>query len=271
MKNTFFIILSLFLLNSCEKEIDLDLADKSGNIVIEGNITDQPGPYIVRITKSVSFTQNNQYPAVTNAEVIVSDNTGQTETLQYIGDGKYQTNAFTGVSGRTYSLKIQAEGKQYTAQSTMPAAVDFEGLKQDSFVFGGTTTFTLLPIFTDPIALGNRYLFTFTVNNKPKKTFNVFSDNVNNGLPNQRPLFLPNDDGDDPDDVLVVVGDTIHVEMQSIDNNVFTYYSALLQIMDDGGAGVTPANPPSNINNGALGYFSAHTLSKRDFVIQQPN
>ncbi|WP_262511540.1 hypothetical protein [Chryseobacterium carnipullorum] len=34
----------------------LDLDDKSGNIVIEGNVTNQPGPYFVRITKSVAFT-----------------------------------------------------------------------------------------------------------------------------------------------------------------------------------------------------------------------
>jgi len=271
MKNIIFIILSLFLLTSCEKEIDLDLDDKSGNIVIEGNITNQPGPYIIRITKSVAFTQNNQYPAVTDAQVVVSDNTGQTEILQYVGDGKYITTAFTGVTGRTYTLKIQAEGKQYTAQSTMPEVVSFDTLTQDSFTFGSETTYTLLPIFTDPAALGNRYLFNFTINNMTKKTFEVFSDNVNNGMVNQRPLFLPNEDNDDdPTDHKVVPGDTVYVEMQSIDHTIFTYYSALLQISGDGGpgGGVTPSNPPSNIDNGALGYFSAHTVQKKSIVIQ---
>jgi len=271
MKNIIFIILSLFLLTSCEKEIDLDLDDKSGNIVIEGNITNQPGPYIIRITKSVAFTQNNQYPAVTDAQVVVSDNTGQTEILQYVGDGKYITTAFTGVTGRTYTLKIQAEGKQYTAQSTMPEVVSFDALTQDSFTFGSETTYTLLPIFTDPAALGNRYLFNFTINNMTKKTFEVFSDNVNNGMVNQRPLFLPNEDNDDdPTDHKVVPGDTVYVEMQSIDHTIFTYYSALLQISGDGGpgGGVTPSNPPSNIDNGALGYFSAHTVQKKSIVIQ---
>ncbi|KMQ64497.1 hypothetical protein ACM46_09525 [Chryseobacterium angstadtii] len=271
MKNIILIILSLFLVTSCEKEIDLDLDDKSGNIVIEGNITNQPGPYFVRITKSVAFTQSNQYPAVTGAQVILSDNTGQTEILQYVSDGRYKTTAFTGVTGRTYTLKVQAEGKEYTAQSTMPEVVNFDGLTQDSFTFGSETTYTLLPVFTDPQALGNRYLFNFTVNNIPKKTFEVFSDNINNGMVNQRPLFLPNEeDDDDPTSHKVVVGDTIHVEMQSIDHNVFTFYSALLQISGDGGpgGGITPSNPPSNINNGALGYFSAHTTQRKSFIIQ---
>jgi Domain of unknown function (DUF4249) len=268
MKNIFLIILSLFLVTSCEKEIDLDLEDQSGQIVIEGNITDQAGPYFVKITKSVAFTQANQYPAVTNAQVILSDNTGQTETLQYAGNGNYKTSAFVGQPGRIYTLTINAEGKQYTAQSTMPQAVSFDGLEQDSFLVAGQTSYTLLPLFVDPATLGNRYLFVYTVNNNPKKFFSEFSDNVNNGLPNQRPLLLPNDDSN-ANDIKVVAGDVIHVEMQCIDDKVYTYYSALLQLSGSGpGGGITPANPPSNISNGALGYFSAHTVRTRTAVIQ---
>lgn len=268
MKNIFLIILSLFLVTSCEKEIDLDLEDQSGQIVIEGNITDQAGPYFVKITKSVAFTQTNQYPAVTNAQVILSDNTGQTETLQYAGNGNYKTSAFVGQPGRIYTLTINAEGKQYTAQSTMPQAVSFDGLEQDSFLVAGQTSYTLLPLFTDPATLGNRYLFVYTVNSNPKKFFSEFSDNVNNGLPNQRPLLLPNDDSN-ANDIKVVAGDVIHVEMQCIDDKVYTYYSALLQLSGSGpGGGITPANPPSNISNGALGYFSAHTVRTRTAVIQ---
>jgi len=268
MKNIFLIILSIFLVTSCEKEIDLDLEDQSGKIVIEGNITDQAGPYYVKITKSVAFTQTNQYPAIENAQVVLSDNTGQTETLSYVGNGTYQTSTFVGQSGRTYTLKINAEGQQYTAESTMPEAVSFDGLDQDSFIVGGETSYTLLPVFTDPTPLGNRYLFVHTINNNPKKFFSEFSDNVNNGMPNQRPLILPNDD-EEEDDIKVAVGDTIHVEMQCIDDKVYTFYSALLQLSGGGpGGGVTPTNPPSNISNGALGYFSAHTVRTRNTVIQ---
>ncbi|BEV02873.1 DUF4249 domain-containing protein [Chryseobacterium gambrini] len=268
MKNIFLVILSLFLVTSCEKEIDLDLEDQSGQIVIEGNITDQAGPYFVKITKSVAFTQANQYPAVTNAQVVLSDNTGQTETLQYVGNGNYKTSTFVGQPGRIYTLTINAEGKQYTAQSTMPQAVSFDGLEQDSFLVAGQTSYTLLPLFVDPATLGNRYLFVYTVNSNPKKFFSEFSDNVNNGLPNQRPLLLPNDDSN-ANDIKVVAGDVIHVEMQCIDDKVYTYYSALLQLSGSGpGGGITPANPPSNISNGALGYFSAHTVRTRTAVIQ---
>lgn len=267
MKKVFFIILSAVALTSCEKEINLDLADQSGNIVIEGNVTDKNGPKTVKITKSVGFAQPNQYPAVAGAQVILSDNTGQTETLEYTGNGEYKTNTFLGVPGRTYTLKVIAEGKQYTAQSTMPQAVELDGLVQDSFMFGSKKSYTLLPVFTDPIELGNRYLFSITINNSAKKYISVLSDNLNNGLPNQWTLGLPNDDNKGRDHQ-VVPGDVVYVEMQSIDTNIFTYYSALLKISEGYGGSVTPANPPSNISNGALGYFSAHTVRSMVTEIQ---
>ena len=267
MKNILLILLSSFLIVSCEKEIDLDLEDQSGKVVIEGNITDQAGPYYVRITKSVAFTQANQYPPIEDAQVTLSDDLGQTEMLEYIGNGFYQTYTFQGQSGRTYTLKVQAEGKEYISQSTMPETVTFEGLAQDSFLVAGELSYTLLPIFTDPQTLGNRYLFSYYVNDHSTKNFAEFSDNVNNGLPNQRPLLLPNDDEDD--NIKVKVGDTITVEMQCIDDKVYTFYSALLQLSGGGsGGGVTPTNPPSNISNGALGYFSAHSVQVKTAVIE---
>ena len=56
--------------------------------------------------------------------------------------------------------------------------------------------------------------------------------------------------------------------MQCIDDKVYLFYAALLQLSGGGpGGGVTPANPPSNISNGALGYFSAHTVRTRNIVI----
>lgn len=265
MKNLFLTIVSLFIITSCEKDIDLDLKDQSGKIVIEGNVTDESGPYYVKISKSVSFKETGPYPAVENALVVLSDDAGQTETLKYAGNGYYTTQTFVGNPGRTYTLKVTAGGQQYSAQSSMPQPVALDDLEQDSFMVAGEKAYTLLPVFTDPPALGNRYLFLYSVNNSPKKFFSAFADNVNNGLPNQRPLLMPND----KKDIKVAAGDTIYVEMQCIDNNIYLYYTALIQSFDGGtGSGITPANPPSNISNGALGYFSAHTVIHKEAVIQ---
>lgn len=260
MKKAFFILLSVVLTAGCEKEITLDLQDQSGSIVIEGNITDQPGPYYVRITRSVAFTESNKYPPITNAIVTISDNQGYTEILTYKSDGRYKTSGLVSVPGNTYTLQVSVDGKNYTAQSTMPAPVTLEGLIQDSMSMGGKTTYTILPVYTDPEQLGNRYLFILSIEYKNKKSLQVFSDNINNGMANQRSLFPALEKDDE-----LLPGDIIHVDMQCIDSGVYTYYSALVQIS---GGSVTPADPPSIISGGALGYFSAHTVSSKSLVIQ---
>lgn len=256
---------SFVLLSGCKKVLNLDLENKSGTIVIEGNVTHQPGPYYVRVTRSVPFTAMNQYPAISNAVAMISDNKGQKDTLQYVSDGRYKTNRLVTIPGNTYRLQMMSDGLSYVAESTMPETVELNGLVLDSFKFGATTSYSLLPVFTDPLSLGDRYLFILSVNGAKERTFQTFSDNFNNGKVNQRPLIIPaNGDKD------VKIGDTIHVEMQSIDQNIYTYYTALDEISNSGGPGgsVTPANPPGNISNGALGYFSAHTSIVRIVVIK---
>jgi hypothetical protein len=260
MKKAFFILISVLLTAGCEKEITLDLEDKSGSIVIEGNITDQPGPYYIRITRSVAFTESNKYPPITNAVVTISDNQGHSEILTYESDGRYKTSSLVSVPGNTYTLHVSADGKDYTAQSTMPAPVNLDGLIQDSMSIGGKTTYTILPVYTDPEQLGNRYLFILSIQYKDKKSIQVFSDNINNGMANQRSLFPALEKDDE-----ILPGNVIHVDMQCIDSDVYTYYSALVQIS---GGSVTPADPPSNISSGALGYFSAHTISSKSLVIK---
>ena len=265
MKQLLFIIASLLLLTSCEKEIDLNLEDKSGNIVVEGNVTNGPGPYYVRVTRSVAFTEVNRYPGVADASVVISDNTGQADTLEYVSDGLYRTTHLSTAPGNTYTLHVTTGGQNYTAHSTMPQPVALDSLKQDSFSFGGETSYNVRPVFTDPLPLGNRYLFILSVNGGKLKELETISDNINNGMVNQRNLIIPMN-GDDN----AKIGDTIQVEMQCIDQNKYSYYTGLIQLLGEGGqgAGVTPANPPGNISNGALGYFSAHTSTKSSIVIQ---
>jgi hypothetical protein len=50
--------------------------------------------------------------------------------------------------------------------------------------------------------------------------------------------------------------DIIEVEMRCIDRNTCRYFTSP---QDSQNNATTPANPPTNISGGALGYFSAHT------------
>ena len=91
---------------SCQKIIQVDLNSSAPKVVIEGSINDQPGPHIVKVSKTVNFDQTNVFPGVTGATVTISDDAGNTETLAEAAPGIYQASVITGVAGRTYTLSV---------------------------------------------------------------------------------------------------------------------------------------------------------------------
>ncbi len=54
----------MILFTSCEQIIELDLNENTSKIVIEGSVTDQPGPYFVKITKSTTLSEQGQSPTI---------------------------------------------------------------------------------------------------------------------------------------------------------------------------------------------------------------
>ena len=123
----------LFLFASCEKVITLPIENNDSQVIIEANITDQPGPYFVKLSKSISINQPNIYPIVSNGSIIISDNMGSKDTLKHTTGGIYKTSRIRGVYGNTYSLEVKVDGKIYTAQTTMPMKVNLDSLRINSF------------------------------------------------------------------------------------------------------------------------------------------
>jgi Domain of unknown function (DUF4249) len=265
MKNIAILGLLFLAITSCTKIINVDLNSTDPKVIIEADITDQTGGYQVKITKTVNFSDANNFPAVKGAVVTISDNTGATQTLTETITGLYTLKDAKGVSEKTYSLKVVAEGKTYTATSTMPKAVEFLGvnIQESPFQRPNSTTkeYTYFPSFFDPADAQNNYLFILSTKGIRDKGFeNIFNDNIINGVRNQRPVR-------GSDDFKVNSKDTITVEMQCIDKGVYDYYYSLNQISSNNGNSATPANPVSNILGGALGYFSAHTVRKATAII----
>lgn len=259
MKSIFVFLVTILLFSSCEKVIDLNLESSGSKLVIEGNITDQAGPYFVKLTKTVPFDEASIYPAVEDAMVIVSDNTGVTDTLTYTTGGIYQTNMLQGVPGRTYTLAVTTEGKTYTAESIMAPYVAFDSVRTSSFEFAGMIQNVIVPVYTDPVSIGNNYYFVLKINGVLDKTYMLWNDNTNNGVLNQRPLMT---------NTTIESGDNISLEMQTVNVDSYNYYYTLSQISGNGpGGGTTPTNPPNNITGGALGLFSAHTSQTKAAVI----
>lgn len=263
MKNILRIAVASLFLASCEKIVELDYKGNQSRIVIEANITNQQGPHVVKIRKSVALTETGAYPTIDNAVVVISDNAGNTDTLSPQGNGLYHTQKLKGVEGRTYTMTVIAESQTYTAQSSMPARVPFNAIKVEEVVFGGETEFNIIPEYVDPVEKGNNYRFELSANDKLMNQHFIQNDEVKNGVKNTVRLELSDDE-----DLKLKRGDLIVLKMQCVDEKVALYYKTLALIADSGpGGGTTPNNPPSNISNGALGIFSAHTTETKSVTI----
>ncbi len=250
LKLNMFIFFSLFLFSSCEKVIELDLKNSEPVLVIEGSISDQTENHYVRISKTIPFTQKTVFNGFKGAKVTVRSSSGQSHTFTEITDGVYRSSRFRGLPGASYSLEVMAEGKVYTASSTMPYPVVPDSVSFKKLSFLGNSNIYPTVYYRDPPKVQNQYRYLLRINNKAQADV-VFEDRFNDGNAVSDIIFY---DGDE-----LKGGDIINIEMQSIDHNVFKYYFAISQIGGNGGPPVAPANPVSNINNGALGVFNACT------------
>jgi hypothetical protein len=245
---------------SCTKVISVNLNDANANIVIEGVVDDNPGPYQVKISQTVNFSEANVFPPVAGATVTITDSaTGVTDNLIETSDGLYTTqNLLQGQSGHTYQLYVSVNGKIFTASSTMPGAVTFDSLTFYSTSAFGTERTSAVPNFQDPAGIANYYTFTEYVNGRQiNQTFN-FSDRLSDGRYLSLQLFN--------DSTYIQPGASVQVEMHCVDQAVWSYFNTLGQARGNNSQSVSPSNPISNISNNALGYFSAQTKQSKQAV-----
>lgn len=249
------IILSLCF-SSCQKVIDLELNTSSSQIVIQGNIYDQTGPYTVKISKSVNFDEPNVYPAVTGAMVVISDNVGNSDTLTEASSGIYITSVLQGVPGRTYTLTVKADGQTYTASSTLPDAVEIDSIYTEKSRFGNEEQITI--DFTDPANIDNYYRLIEFVNSTQQDQLYATSDKLYEGKKISYSFMSQDNDNK------LETGDKVTIWLECVDKFAYEYFRTAGR---EGGQSASPANPTSNISNGALGYFNACSVRKISIVV----
>jgi hypothetical protein len=139
VKKLFILAISAALLTTaCKKDVHLDLSNSAGLIVIEGNINNEPGPYFVGISRTITFYDSNNVVPVPGAKLIMTDDAGNRDSLTDTGwPGLYQTHTIQGTIGRTYHLSVVADGKQYDASSTLNPPVQIDSVGIQLFGFGG--------------------------------------------------------------------------------------------------------------------------------------
>ena len=122
MKKSWLLLLFLFAcgINSCIDPLELDTASNASRLVVDGQITNEPGPYTVRLSISKPYASyaDSWDAVVTGASVVVADDEGHEEQLTETKPGFYQTSpgGIQGQIGNTYTLRIKTkDGKAYTS------------------------------------------------------------------------------------------------------------------------------------------------------------
>lgn len=254
-KNRTIVIAFILLLCStaCRKVITIDLNSASPKYVIEAAVTDAPGPYQVKITQTKNFSDNNTFAGVSGAQVSISDNAGNTSLLSEASPGYYYTAGITGVPGRTYYLSVKIGNETFTALSTMPARIAFDTLYMENYTEFGDTLRAATVGYKDPLNVKNYYRHVLYINNTYVKDIFISNDELSDGNAIEQAIFSNGDNA-------IKRGDSVKVEMQCIDEYVYKYFFTLAQTISQNSA--APTNPVNNIQ-GALGYFSAHSVQVR--------
>jgi hypothetical protein len=245
---------------SCQRVINVDIGSATGQLVIEGNLNNQLGTQTVTISRSVPYSAANVFPTVSGAIVTFTDALANTYKLTEIRPGIYTINNFKGKQASLYLLTVQLNGQTYVGGSIMPLQVNVDSLSLVSQVFGNRSVKTVVVNYVDPAKMANQYRFVMYVNGVQVKRVFVENDQFSDGRAVSSMLYQR--------DIDLKKGDKVDVDMECIDPEIYNYWYSL---SNQGGNtpqdSATPANPPSNINNGALGYFSAHTIQRKTILI----
>lgn len=237
------------MLAACEDVIDIDLNDADPRVVIEAEINNLGNQQEIRVSRTVSFTDEISYAPVSGAEVVVSDERGREVAFVETTPGVYVTDRLRGTPGMTYQLDVAVDGMTYAATSTMANVVAIDSVSSSSGDFFGVSRRALHVHFQDPPDTRDFFRYRMSVNDAPFFNLIVFNDKFNNGRYVTHDLISL--------DVELQTGDEVVVLRNQIDERVYRYWSGIAMLNPGAAA---PSNPPSNISGGALGYFSAQTV-----------
>lgn len=110
-------LLMAFLLSACVDQLDLTINERVDILVVDGTITDQAEPQLIRLNRSKSDPLTGRFGAlpITKATVTVLVDSSQSITCHETEDGTYQLPSdFKGQIGHAYQLRFTlSDGTHY--------------------------------------------------------------------------------------------------------------------------------------------------------------
>src|SRR5258705_12826159 len=112
-------VIAFVTLSACVDKISFSVPPAQSLTIVEGMISDSPGPYTVKVSKSLSLTADSSFrDPIEKAKIKLYDDEGNTEDLNEASPGVYVTGGFIqGKVGHAYSIMIEtADGKIFRSE-----------------------------------------------------------------------------------------------------------------------------------------------------------
>lgn len=191
MKRILFFVI-LFSLVGCIDELNIKTERVLRVLVVEGNITTEPGPHYIRLSKSAKYGSifEDFSKKLNGALVRIRDEKGNQVILDEVDSGVYATPpSFSAKVGSEYTLIVESNNEQYisTPEKVMPVA-PIQSLRIESKKLASTSDVVfdigveVYAEFEDPGDEQNFYYFknsgTYVVETNPE-LFEIVTPNGN--------------------------------------------------------------------------------------------
>lgn len=281
------------LLVSCEKDVDIELDEREQSLVVDASIETGGAPMVILSRSLGYFTKID--PKVLSASFVrgavvhVSDPVRKTRLkedsvllpggnrLVFYSVDPAGSTPVIGKPDTRYVLEIEADGRTYTATTTIPPfkrvidSVWWEPLRGPLDAKDSAKALFMLR-GTDKPGLGSYVRYFTKVNREPfLPGFNsVYDDQIIDGTTYTVTVDRGIDrNGDfEPDDAFFKRGDTVTLKLCDIDKATYDFWRTLeFTYQSVGNPFSNPVKVLGNVSNGALGAFSGYAAQFRTLVI----
>ncbi len=278
---------------ACTEVIELDVNQTPDNeVVIQGLVTDSFSNNLVVISNSLGLYDDPEFRGIAGAEVFVEEFDGEGNLLDkydYVDLGAGSDTAagfyfssvpFRGVADNIYRLTVNLANKTYTAEDQLRPVAPMDSLvveidedrkkdlesneKIDSLHEDFGRYYQLLLYATEPPQTIDYYQWNFYRNGE-------LENNEGRSLFYSDDKLIQESINGFPAPVYYAMGDTFYVEQLSLTREGYIFISDLDRAMNNDGGMFSPppANPRTNISNGAFGFFQVSSVDAQWGIIKE--
>lgn len=286
MKNIqkiFYLLIAAVSLTACEKVVVLDIDEEEPVLVINAQISNEFERWSVNLSTTQGYFDQNDISYVSAAEVTITDGDGKSDTLQYDKDGVFLSKSIKQCEvGQSYTLEVKYKGETYYAtetcfyQDTIDFIRSYYLPDQNGFIPAGYYVFEkageyepdgdfyLWRLFKNGADLKDSIGYLYDTDEFREVGFWNLEIDPDNPLKDIDKGVYPR-----PFPIDFEKGDTARVEQLRISEGYFDFIVAFSSQQQRSGTPFDPppANPPTNIQGGAYGYFSVVNKSVKEVIV----